>query len=308
MKIAHLSDLHLLDLAGVSASRLYLNKRLTGMVNLRMKREHKHRPAVLEALIDDLRAGAVDHVIVSGDLTNLALDEEFALARRVLDRLALPAEALTVVPGNHDLYTRGAARSERFAKHFGPNIASDLPTPEGLRYPFVRLRGPAAIVGLSTAVPRLPLVASGHLGAAQFEALKALLEHPEVKARTPVVVAHHPVVNPTRTMARLLRGWHDADPVRELLTRGRPVTLSLHGHLHHRGQAALHGDAGETLHVLGATSASLLDPRPGRMGAYNLYELSDDGQLAGTRARVWSPAEGAVVDAPSLGPSAVWHG
>ena len=44
MRVAHFSDLHVLDLEGVSTSR-FLNKRFTGWVNLRLKRQHKHRPA-----------------------------------------------------------------------------------------------------------------------------------------------------------------------------------------------------------------------------------------------------------------------
>ena len=42
MRIAHFSDLHLLDLEGVSPTR-FLNKRLTGLLNIRLKRGHVHR-------------------------------------------------------------------------------------------------------------------------------------------------------------------------------------------------------------------------------------------------------------------------
>ena len=31
------------------------------------------------------------------------------------------------MPGNHDVYTRGAARDQRFYRYFQPYLASDLP-------------------------------------------------------------------------------------------------------------------------------------------------------------------------------------
>ena len=54
MRIVHLSDPHLLDLDGVSPWR-FANKRLTGWVNLRLKRGHAHRPRLVDAIIDDVK-------------------------------------------------------------------------------------------------------------------------------------------------------------------------------------------------------------------------------------------------------------
>jgi 3',5'-cyclic AMP phosphodiesterase CpdA len=82
MKIAHLSDPHLLDTTGVPPWQLYGNKRFTGMVNLRLKREHKHKPHVVEAMVEDIRAQGVDHVVVTGDLTNLALNPSLSAPER----------------------------------------------------------------------------------------------------------------------------------------------------------------------------------------------------------------------------------
>lgn len=55
MVFAHISDVHVLDLAGVSAAR-YLNKRLSGLLNLALKRRNAHPIALLEAVVDDLIA------------------------------------------------------------------------------------------------------------------------------------------------------------------------------------------------------------------------------------------------------------
>ena len=82
MKIAHLSDPHVLNLEGVPRSRLLLNKRLTGYVNLKLHRGSVHKRQVVEAMVDESSARAVDHVVITGDITNLALESEFELARR----------------------------------------------------------------------------------------------------------------------------------------------------------------------------------------------------------------------------------
>ncbi len=83
MRIAHFSDLHLLSLEGVPLRR-FLNKRLTGWVNLRLKRGHIHKASYVRAIAREIARAKIDHVVVTGDLTNLALEPEFELARSVL--------------------------------------------------------------------------------------------------------------------------------------------------------------------------------------------------------------------------------
>src|ERR1700733_14209012 len=114
MRIAHFSDLHLLSLAGVGPHR-FLNKRLTGYANLRLKRGSIHRSAYVRAIAKDTYRSGVDHVVITGDITNLALEPEFELAREVIrDDLGLAPRDVSMVPGNHDLYTRGSQRDGRF--------------------------------------------------------------------------------------------------------------------------------------------------------------------------------------------------
>jgi 3',5'-cyclic AMP phosphodiesterase CpdA len=291
MRIAHFSDLHILSLEGVRPHR-FLNKRITGYANLRLKRGHIHHPRFVRAIAREIRRCGADHVVITGDLTNLALDEEFAAARELLDvELGLPPDDVSVVPGNHDLYTRGALRTKRFVKYFGAHMTTDLPelavdVPLG-RFPFVRLRGPAAIIGLTSAVPRPPFFARGKVGKAQAEALKRVLEHPEVRKRTPVLLMHHPVHNPVSSLKRFLSGLEDAAL---LLTsiRDVPRGLILHGHLHERIQRNVDTSAGRMLSI-GATSASLEHEDEGKMAGFNLYEIGDSGEVELIKAHVLDP-------------------
>jgi 3',5'-cyclic AMP phosphodiesterase CpdA len=292
MRIAHFSDLHLLSLAGVSPHR-FLNKRLTGYANLRLKRGSIHRSAYVRAIAKDIHKSGVDHVVITGDITNLALEPEFELAREVIrDDLGLAPRDVSMVPGNHDLYTRGSQRDERFATYFADYIASDLPdlavaVPAG-PFPFVKLRGPVAIIGLSSAIPRLPFVAAGRLGKAQLGALARILAHDEVRSRTAVIALHHPIHNPASSLKSLLEGLDDAAALERLLA-GVPRGLILHGHLHRRVQRELATPAG-SLTSVGATSASLHHDDGARCAGYNLYEIDDSGAVIRLGAHVFEPA------------------
>ena len=304
MRVAHFSDLHVLSLDGLSRTRL-LNKRFTGWVNLKLKREHKHRPGYVRAIAREITRAKVDHVVITGDLTNLALEAEFEATRRLLeDDLHLDPEDVTVVPGNHDLYTRGSLRTRRFTQFFDHYLRSDLPdlvVDSGLgRFPVVKLRGPIAFIGLTSAVPRPPLVASGRLGAEQLAALERVLDHPEVRRRTPVVALHHPIHNPPSRLKTLVEGLWDADQLVAALHRVDHA-LVLHGHLHGRMQRAVERVTGNILAV-GATSASLHHADAHRMAGFNLYDLDESGLLANVEAHVFDPTREAfhVESVPKL--------
>ncbi|MFO0678810.1 MAG: metallophosphoesterase [Polyangiaceae bacterium] len=292
MRIAHISDLHLLNLEGATWSR-FVNKRLTGYANLRFKRNHKHRSEYVRALAREIRNAKADEIVITGDITNLALEGEYEFAVKLLhEELGTGTKHVSAVPGNHDVYTRGAMKAGRFGTYFADYMTSDLPelaVPLGHgRFPFVKLRGPLAIIGLSSAVPRPPLVAAGVVGKKQLDALARILAHPEVDKRTPVFLVHHPVHNPRSRTKTLFEGLHDAD---DLLARiaHLPRGLVLHGHLHKRIQEDVPG--GGVVSV-GATSASLHHEEAGRMAGFNVYDFDDTGKLANVEAHVLDPSSG----------------
>lgn len=293
VKIAHLSDLHLLDLEGAVPMRLF-NKRMTGYANLRFHRKSVHKPFAVEASLREIRKLDIDHVVITGDVSNLALEREFELVHTVLDRaLGMSSDRVSMVPGNHDTYTRGSYRSQRFATTFAGYLKSDLPVADG-PFPYVRLRGPVALIGLSTAVPRLPLVAAGEFGRQQLEALARLLDHPEVRSRTPVILQHHPWHNPPEPMRRWLEGLYDAEKEADVL-RHVERGLLLHGHLHRRVHRILRTSAGH-IDAVGATSASLLHERVDRVAGFNVYEIDASGAIRDISARRYDFERGVFED------------
>ena len=241
-RIAHISDLHVLDLAGTQWHE-FLNKRVTGALNLAGVRRNAHPVSIAEQLADRLAAGDVDHVILTGDLTNLALDSEFKRVLQVVERIG-PPSFVTVIPGNHDIYTRGALRHHRFEKWFGKYLVDDADehhsalTKGRLHYPFMRAPAPhVRVYGLSSAIPTPPLLAFGHVGRPQLDRLRQLVaqEPPEVTVR--LVLVHHNLhhrVGAAEYVASLVDRKSFARVMHEIR-----ATAVLHGHTHHPHQGHL---------------------------------------------------------------------
>ncbi len=285
VRVAHVSDPHVLSSTGVEWRKILLNKRITGYANLVLRRGRVYRRDYLVAVLE-AAAACADHIVVTGDITNLALESEYDEARRLLESVARRAE-VTVVPGNHDIYLPAIQRERRFPRYFGEFLVSDLPEcavelPAG-PYPCVKLRGPVAIIALSSAVPRPPFIAAGHLGRVQLTALEKVLGHPEVVRRTPLILIHHPPVDPRIRLAQLRDGLVDAASLRRSLAplaRG----LVLFGHLHVRVRCVLRTASG-ALDVICASGAALDHPDPSIRAGFNLYEIDDEGAIAAVEAR-----------------------
>jgi len=260
--IAHLSDPHLTTPVPGPLPRLGM-KRLLSYLSWRRKRRHRHQQGILAAVVDDLRAGAPDHLLVTGDLTHLGLPGECREALAWLRRLGEPA-GVSVVPGNHDcLVAADWASSAGLWRDFfasGPApcpAAGTVPRPDAgsardAPFPMLRRCGRVALVGLNTAVPTRPLLASGRLGAVQRERLGTLLETLGREGLFRLVFLHHSPLPDGHAWRKRLR---DAGALLEVL-RATGAELVVHGHGHHEALATVATSAGPMV-VVGAPSASL---------------------------------------------------
>lgn len=265
-RLAHVTDPHFQGFAG-SRLRDFFSKRAIGALNLLLVRRRHHHMELLAALGRDLRERAVDHLAVTGDLSNVALPGEWKAARRWLEEYAPAPEAATVIPGNHDTYVPSVVAARIFEDLFAPFQTADLRRDEHT-YPFVRLRGEVALIAVNTCVPTGDLGAWGLIGSAQRERLEALLEAPEVARRVRVVLLHHPPVVHRPPEHRNLR---DRQQLLEVLAR-TGADLVLHGHDHRDQRAALAGPGGAKIPVVGVGSASYAGHADHR-ARYNVYEI-----------------------------------
>jgi 3',5'-cyclic AMP phosphodiesterase CpdA len=265
--LAHLSDPHLAPLPAPSLREL-LGKRALGYLNWTRNRRKTHRREVLDALTADLRAQRPDHVAVTGDLVNIALEAEFAPARAWLQSVGAPKQ-VTLVPGNHDAYAR--ATQGRFAEIWRDYLRGDgALTADPITFPFVRQRGPLALIGVSSAVSTPPFMATGWLGQAQRDALDRVLSKLSTEQAFRVLLIHHPL----RSDAHYKR-LTDSDELLALLKR-HGVELILHGHDHIHSTMWFAGPRGG-IPAIGVPSASAIAHGHYPAAAYNLFSIERDG-------------------------------
>lgn len=264
-RFAQISDLHLTSLAGIDWRDL-LSKRLLGYLSWRHKRRFEHRAEVLETLQHDILGLDLDQLLVTGDLTHIGLPREFREARNWLLQLGDP-EQVAVVPGNHDAYV-ASDWSETFALWCDHLASDDRRQDDAALFPSLRVRGEVAFIGLSTAVPKPPLLATGTLGATQLERLPAILENTAQRGLCRVIYLHHsPVSGEEKWRKRLT----DAPDLRSVLDE-YGCELVLYGHSHRASQAELTTRDGPAP-ALAVPSASALGLYGADGASYNCYSL-----------------------------------
>ncbi len=283
--IAHITDPHLSPAPPPFGANFRL-KRFMGYVNWKRSREALNDMGLLARMVADLRDQRPDHGAVTGDLVNIGMPAEFRRAAAWMETLGDPRD-VSFVPGNHDAYVRAAMPilSETFAKW-----TTDDKGVSG--FPYLRVRGDVAIIGLTSGVPTGPLMASGRLGRAQLDAFAALLAETGARDLARVVLIHHP---PLSKGGPPLRGLTDAAAFERVIAAHGAEAI-LHGHTHKQHVRSLPSSAtksvGGRAPVLGAPSAAAATTDPRTRAAYHLVRLTREGERWRVSARVRGPALG----------------
>ena len=179
--------------------------------------------ARLKDCVDHLNAfaPALDAVVMSGDMVDFGTADEYAIARPLLDRLAMP---YYVVPGNHD--NRDAMRAA-FADH------SYLPRNGFLHYALEDY--PLRLIGLDTTVPGEPY---GDFCAERLAWLSDTLNR-ESEKPTLIFMHHPPFLTGVEHMDR--QNCRNGDALGAVIERHRQVQMILCGHVHRPTQTLWHG-------------------------------------------------------------------
>ncbi len=274
-KLAHLSDMHLAP-PGRPRGRQLLNKRLLGYLNWYRSRRAIHQRPVLDMLIADILSQRPDHIAVTGDLVNFGLPSEFKQALAWLHSLGAPKD-VSVVPGNHDAYVSLAYETGMgvWKDYMSGDTATGIAFhPDRHGFPYVRLRGEVALIGLCSAVPTLPFMAAGRLGAAQLRALPPILDALRQRDLCRVLMIHHPPMPRLTSWRRALRDATALDAI--LAAHG--VELVVYGHNHQQTLTSLNTVAGPAP-VVCVPSASVGTLGGKVLAGYGLYtiERADGG-------------------------------
>ena len=260
--LAHLSDPHIGPLPKPAVREL-IGKRLTGYLNWQHRSSFQDM-GVLGAIVADLCAHKPDHTAMTGDIMNLGLPAEFPLARAWLETLGDPHD-VSFVPGNHDAYVKGSM--PWLNETFAPWTASD--GGRHTRYPYLRVRGEIAFIGLSSGIPTAPFIASGRLGREQRVAFAALLDDAKSRGLARVVLIHHPPYSKGATPGR---GLTDSRAFGAIIAR-HGADLILHGH-NHRSMVAHLPTPDGFAPVVGVGSASAVPGTPRHRAVYHLYRIT----------------------------------
>lgn len=277
LRFAHLSDLHLPHEPHLKPGQ-HFSKRQLSVWSWRRRRSVQS-PAVLAALRADMAAHRPDRILVTGDITNFSLPDEFTAAAQWLDGLGAP---VSIVPGNHDALVR-VPPAEGWGK-------LDRWSAAGGEWPYVHRHGQASFIGLASALPTAPLLASGRLGSAQCRRLAQLLAQERVAGQLRILMLHHPVADGVVTARKALR---DRRELRAVL-REQGASLVLHGHARNARLDALQGPSGPIPCLCVPSSTALPNPHD-EAARWHLVELPPEScGWARVLVRQWQSGDGAA--------------
>jgi len=276
-RLAHISDVHLGPLPGVTYREL-ASKRVVGYVNWQRNRRRHMHDAVIDTIVADMKASGPDHLAVTGDLVNLALDGEIEMAKHWLETLG-PPEDVSVVPGNHDAYVPGAF--DKVCRSWAAWMSGDgVTTPiDRNTFPYLRVRGNVALIGVSTARATAPFMANGFFLEGQAQRLASMLDATAKRGLLRVIMIHHPPVRGAVTQQKRLFGisrFHKT-------VHRHGAELVLHGHSHLPSLFFI-GGRGTRIPVVGVAAAGQSPGGKNPAAQYNLLDI--DGEKGNWRIRL----------------------
>ena len=254
--VIHISDLHFHRFPRNPLQ--WFSKRGLGALNL-IRRRRLHPPDRARRLVEKLDGMDWDHLVVTGDLTQLALEEEFALARDALAPLLnRGSERVTVLPGNHDRYVREPAGRDFFRQYFGDYFGTGEIATHTLTETW-------HLAGWDSALPTPPLVATGRVRDETLAATEQWMEALPSGAKV-ILANHYPLYFQEPYGYRRLHSLHGIEEVRRWVG-GHPVALYLHGHLHRNWVLKVESGSRVVTHVNSASSTQI--PRAGGSSAFH---------------------------------------
>jgi 3',5'-cyclic AMP phosphodiesterase CpdA len=188
--VAHISDLHL---------NSFFNDSLFKRVNY---------------LIKKISERNVDHLIVTGDITDNASEKDLEIFRRMLAKSGfINGERLSIIPGNHDIFG-GVQKAEdiftfpekcnsvnynkqfsTFLSYFPEAFDNCIHLSQKNFFPFAKILGNTLIIGLNSIAVysklKNPFGSNGEIDAAQFGELFDILRNSDKSIKHKIILIHH---------------------------------------------------------------------------------------------------------------------
>ena len=281
--LAHFTDPHIGPLPEPSWQEL-VGKRLSGYLSWTKNRHRIHSMDILSALTNDIMAQKPDHIALTSDIINISLRADYRMAAAWMNTVA-PPDLMSVIPGNHDAYVHMP-----FMEGLGlwqDYMSSDETAARFLnlgkyRFPWLRLFGKIALIGLSSAIPTWPFIAGGQVGERQLKTLSEALDKLGAEGFFRIILIHHPPL-PGQNSRR--KGLRDAEDLKEVLL-AHGAELVQHGHNHKHMIRMLESPGGPIV-IAGAPSASARKSGNRPSAGYFLFDIEqcDGSWHCGARIR-----------------------
>lgn len=221
-RIAHVSDLHLVEVDHDRRTGLE-RRRLSFLCFGRTIDYDARRARVVHALRTAMSGGA-DHVVITGDLTEDGVAPQFEVLADTLRHAGLCPSRVTLVPGNHDAYTREDALETAIA---GPlREFEETSGAEGLSV----LDG-VVVLPVSTARHQSYARSAGHIDREGIGRIAKFAEVTRRMGRALVVAQHHPALGHPIAAWNYWDGLLGHRAMRDLLDE-HPHVHVVHGHTH----------------------------------------------------------------------------
>jgi len=247
--IIHISDLHFHSYPQKLSE--FNAKRILGATNLLIRRDREFPLKRAKLLVEIIQKMEWDHLVISGDITQLSLEKEFSLAREILDPLLIKSERVTVIPGNHDRYINQHDGTDLFTKYFGEFFGKNEIHVSEINQKWI-------LVGWDSAHPNDLRTAAGTVKNITIQATEKLLQNFPDQTNF-IVVNHFPLTFPEDWKFDRSHELYNLVPVRNWILQNSQIRLYLHGHIHLNWVHRLPRDsAPELLLVNSAASCSKL--------------------------------------------------
>jgi 3',5'-cyclic-AMP phosphodiesterase len=276
-RIAHISDVHVLGSQSTRSSTRY--RLATKFVNWGRAPDPDARARKLARALAAVKAAGADQLVISGDLTEIGEPSEYERFAEILHDAKLPPESITLVPGNHDMYTAPDGWKKALEGPLSAFESASASTPDA-----VVERGDFVLLPIDSSCFQSLAFSGGQFTGAAASAIERRLDDESFRHKALVVVMHPPPAKHFTPIMQLMDGFRGCAQLLDLLARHPRLSL-LHGHLHRlvdrivargalsRPPATEKSTTRAACRVFGAPATS--DDREDQPPRFRLYEVKD---------------------------------
>ena len=263
--IIHISDLHFHKYPKKFLE--WKSKRFFGIANLIFCRARQFPLSRSKRLVDQISKMSWDHLVISGDITQLSLESEFFLARETLEPLLKDKSRVTIIPGNHDRYVLQNYSTDLFKKYFGEFFGSS-------EIHFRKLKSGWVVVGWDSVHPNDWLTAAGTVRRSTIRATEDIIKSFPKNTRF-IIVNHYPLTFPTGWKFDQFHELYNLVPVRKWILSQPQIRIYLHGHIHMNWVHNIRRYSDPELILVNSASSSSI-PYKGQRSSFHQIELEED--------------------------------